>query len=176
MNKRALIATLAFFAAACAGTAVKTTSVPGGAGSKPDRRAQRRAFYTAPPVIPHEVEDDRDASSCLGCHEEVNDFGDRVSVQTPHPQFTNCTQCHVRSVNPLAKAPGLENGFLGLEEPKQGRREHAQAPPTIPHRLFLRENCVTCHGGENPDQAVRAPHPERSNCRQCHVADRTMEF
>ena len=140
-------------------------------------RSALRAFYTAPPVIPHEIADERDASSCLMCHQGVMDLGGRVTVATPHPQFGNCMQCHLRSVvPPWVKPRPVETKWMGLEEPKEGGRAHELAPPTIPHRLFLRTNCLSCHAGDHPNEAMRSPHPERSNCRQCHVADMAKEF
>ncbi len=129
-------------------------------------RAALRAFYTAPPVIPHDVPDERDAGSCLMCHQGVMNLGDRVTMATPHPQFGNCMQCHVRSVAPgWVKPRPVETGWQGLEEPKDGSRAHEAAPPTIPHRLFLRGNCLSCHAENHPNEAARSPHPERSSCR-----------
>ncbi len=52
-------------------------------------RDARRAFYTAPPVIPHDVVPNQ-SRQCQFCHEEVRDTPFGVSIKTPHPQFTNC--------------------------------------------------------------------------------------
>ncbi len=139
-----------------------------------DARATLRAFYTAPPVIPHEIEA-RDSADCLRCHREVTRLDDgRVSMQTPHPQFSNCMQCHV---------PGQEQSFddktstwKGLEEPKRGDRWFLVSPPTVPHRIKLREDCLSCHGPQNPDMRLRTTHPERTSCLQCHVPDYAAEF
>jgi cytochrome c-type protein NapB len=47
-----------------------------------------------------------------------------------------------------------------------------QNPPPIPHDLQFRENCLTCHAGPAAVAELRTRHPERANCRQCHlVAD-----
>lgn len=146
------------------------------AAGKAAKRSDLRSFYTAPPVIPHEVEDDRGSESCAACHAEVMDLGDRVTVQTPHPEFTNCQQCHVPAARPGRKAPKVENTWKGLEEPREGVRTNPEAPPTIPHRLFLREKCLTCHGPENPNKAMRTQHPERTSCQQCHIADERRQF
>ena len=60
-----------------------------------DKRAMLRAFYTTPPVVPHEVEL-QDSRDCLRCHLNVTKLDDgRVAMQTPHPQFSSCLQCHV---------------------------------------------------------------------------------
>ncbi len=140
-------------------------------------RAELRAFYTAPPVIPHEVTDERDSSSCLMCHEKMMDLGDRVSTPTPHPQFSNCQQCHVRAVAPTwMGAKKVETAWEGLLEPQKGFRAHDKAPPTIPHRLFLRESCLTCHGAEQPNEERATSHPDRNNCRQCHMAVEDAQF
>jgi cytochrome c-type protein NapB len=139
-----------------------------------DRRATLRAFYTAPPVIPHEVES-RDSKDCLRCHLNVTKLEDgRVAMQTPHPQFSNCLQCHAPSL------PGgpqeVASTWEGLEEPKRGDRWFWTSPPTIPHRLYLRENCLSCHGPQNPDMRLRTTHPERTQCLQCHVPNYANEF
>jgi cytochrome c-type protein NapB len=42
-------------------------------------------------------------------------------------------------------------------------------PPPIPHDLQFRENCLACHGGPAAVAAIRTSHPERVNCRQCHL-------
>ncbi len=139
-----------------------------------DRRAMLRAFYTAPPVIPHELES-QDFKDCLLCHLEVTKFEDgRTAPETPHPQLSNCLQCHVPS------QPGgnqkVGSTWRGLEEPKRGDRWFTVSPPTIPHRIFLRENCLSCHDPENPDTRLRTPHPQRTSCLQCHVPNRSIEF
>jgi cytochrome c-type protein NapB len=43
------------------------------------------------------------------------------------------------------------------------------APPPIPHSPDMRGNCVACHAGPGAVAEIRTPHPERANCRQCHV-------
>ncbi len=138
-------------------------------------RESLRAFYFAPPVVPHEVES-RGSNDCLRCHLQVTKLEDgRVAMQTPHPQFSNCLQCHVPS-----KTPGREKEVLtdweGLEEPKRGMRGFLVSPPTVPHRIYLRENCLSCHGPKNPNMRLRTSHPERSRCLQCHVPNVDQEF
>ncbi|HJN18818.1 MAG TPA: hypothetical protein QGH10_25160 [Armatimonadota bacterium] len=142
------------------------------------KRSDLRAFYTAPPVIPHEVTTERNSKACMVCHKNVLKLGDRVSVRTPHPKLRNCLQCHVRAAVPewMISQPSVENAWQGLEEPTIGSRAHVDAPPVIPHRLFLRRACLICHGPKHPNEAMRTSHPERTSCRQCHVADRNAEF
>lgn len=149
-------------------------------------REARRAFYTAPPVVPHDVvRYERDQGACLRCHLQPTKLGSRTSMRTPHPELSNCMQCHVAATTPLVvlhpEAEGrpsqtVPTGFRGLVEPKVGSRAHDLAPPTIPHRLFLRENCVACHNPKAPNEALRMDHPERGSCLQCHVPGRGAAF
>ncbi|MCA9407312.1 MAG: nitrate reductase cytochrome c-type subunit [Candidatus Omnitrophica bacterium] len=140
-----------------------------------DKRAILRAFYSAPPVIPHDVDEPRDAKDCLRCHLNVTKLDDgRVGMQTPHPQFSNCLQCHVPGYADGGKK--LPTSWEGLEEPKRGDRWFIMSPPTVPHRIRMRENCLSCHGPENPDMRLRTSHPERSNCLQCHVPQYGNDF
>lgn len=139
-----------------------------------DKREMLRAFYTAPPVIPHEVES-QNSKDCLECHLKVTRLDDgRVGMQTPHPQFSNCMQCHVRGQN--QKFNESTTSWEGLEEPKRGDRWFTVSPPTIPHRILLRENCLSCHGPENPYTRMRTTHPQRTSCLQCHIPDYRAQF
>jgi len=57
------------------------------------------------------------------------------------------------------------------------RRLYEGAPPVVPHDIdeLGRERCLHCHGegdAVNPDTGYpspQTPHPQRINCRQCHV-------
>lgn len=139
-----------------------------------DRRAMLRAFYSAPPVIPHEVES-RDSKDCLRCHLQVTRLDDgRVAMQTPHPQFLSCLQCH--APDPSGERETVESSWQGLKEPQRGGRWFTVSPPTIPHRIFLRENCLSCHGPQNPNTRLRTTHPERTRCLQCHLPNDQNEF
>lgn len=144
-----------------------------------EERSVRRAFYTAPPVIPHDVvRYERDMGACLRCHLKETRLGPRTSMKTPHPELSNCMQCHMAASTPLAvlfpkyaskTLPPVKNHFKGLVEPREGSQAHDVAPPTIPHRTFMRENCVACHNPKAPNEDLRMDHPERSSCLQCHV-------
>jgi cytochrome c-type protein NapB len=94
-------------------------------------------------------------------------------------------QCHVaantplmvlRPENPERMRPKVGNEFVGLEEPIEGSQAHDFSPPTIPHRTFLRENCVGCHNPKAPNEDLRMDHPERSSCQQCHVPGAGADF
>lgn len=140
-------------------------------------RASRRAFYTAPPVIPHELFP-ASAGDCLTCHREEGIYFGKVSSKTPHPELVNCNQCHLPSRPAFAEveAESPPTTWKGLESPTDGTRAHVVAPPTMPHRKLLREDCQSCHSAQSPFASMRGPHPERSSCTQCHVAVSNHEF
>ncbi|CAL2101035.1 Diheme cytochrome c NapB [Tenacibaculum sp. 190130A14a] len=130
-----------------------------------------RAFHGAPPSIPHEVNSERDMgdNSCLKCHENggyVEKYKAYTPV-TPHPEKINCRQCHVpKKTNSLFKETNFKRGttpVAGINNALAG------SPPVIPHQLQLRENCLACHAGPSAPKEIRVSHPERVNCRQCHV-------
>lgn len=120
-------------------------------------RSARRAFEGAPPVIPHPT---LGTASCLACHEKGLVIGDRVARQMSHPHYANCTQCHVEarpaelSTLPVVARP-TERAFSG-------------APPTLPHPVWMRESCLSCHGPTG-HPGLRTTHPERQSCLQCHA-------
>ena len=116
---------------------------------------------------------------CLSCHEEVLDLGEEISVPTPHPQFQNCLQCHVSKIPAQFQTlPTVRSDWIGLAIPmRTDSSETIQGtPPTVPHRTFLRDRCLTCHHQEHPKSERRTSHPERSNCQQCHVTNKDLEF
>jgi nitrate reductase cytochrome c-type subunit len=61
-----------------------------------------RAFEGAPPLIPHEIEDE---TTCLECHR----LGDNDAPITSHPERVNCVQCHI--AQDLSVKPFVENTF-----------------------------------------------------------------
>ncbi|HEX5635251.1 MAG TPA: hypothetical protein VFX50_18535 [Gemmatimonadales bacterium] len=137
-------------------------------------RAARRAYDGAPPVVPHEVFG-KDCGTCHGAR-GVAVAGLGYAPPAPHGSTpgmaaARCAQCHVTQA-PVA--PFVASRFAGLrQEPVSGPRHHELAPPVIPHRVFLREDCLACHGGPAAREELRTSHPERTRCRQCHaeVAD-----
>ena len=81
--------------------------------------------------------------------------------------FSRCRQCHVFSV---ADEIFKGNAFAGLKQDlRRGARLNPFAPPTLPHKAFMRENCTACHSGPAAREEIRTDHPERPRCRQCHV-------
>ena len=135
-----------------------------------------RAFFGAPPVMPHSFAGDRDGRYCLECHARVTRIERRQNaiVPVPHPEFSQCQQCHVSGVD-RARPLFRENTFTGLDLPGKGTRAHPLAPPTIPHKTFMRDNCLSCHGPAGK-QRIASPHPVRSQCQQCHVPDASKNY
>lgn len=140
-------------------------------------RHERRAFEGAPPWIPHPVSEELDRNQdCTPCHTfgGYNPGIRTYSPRSPHPEFEACLQCHLRRQTddlfaPTDWASPVWREF-GNEPVLRG------APPAIPHTLQLRERCLSCHGGGSAAPDIRTTHPERFNCRQCHlVAEPSME-
>ncbi len=158
-----------------------------------------RAFPGAPPRIPHGLTaEEYRSTGCNPCHERggyVGRFSSYVPV-TPHPGYTDCLQCHlpddvlvgVRFPDPrrnalclqchVPDAPAPEYVPLDWEPPawpETDRRALPGAPPAVPHDFQLRGDCLACHMGPAGVEEIRTDHPERANCRQCHVPALTEE-
>ncbi|WP_158977912.1 cytochrome C [Cellulophaga sp. L1A9] len=138
-----------------------------------DSYYDNRAYPGAPPSIPHPVAKERSfgGNTCIQCHKNggfVAKFGAYAPV-TPHPEMINCRQCHVtKNTNTTFKA----FAFSKPEPPKVGvgaNNALLGSPPMIPHQLQMRESCISCHGGPSAPKEIRVSHPERINCRQCHL-------
>ncbi len=130
----------------------------------------RRAYSGAPPVVPHPVEKIGKVpfESCNQCHEKGG-FApslNKWAPVTPHPEYSNCRQCHVSKLTNKTFKP---TSFKGIQPPKLNQRGLFSSPPKIPHTLQLRGNCSACHSGPAAPMEIRTSHPERTNCRQCHV-------
>jgi len=130
-----------------------------------------RAFHGAPPTIPHQIEEVGIGSKdCLKCHENggfVDQFKAYTPV-TPHPDKSNCVQCHVQV---KSKSFFVPSGWVRNSSPEIGNQALQGSPPTVPHSLQLRENCLSCHAGPSAVKEIRTTHPNRVNCRQCHVVN-----
>ncbi|MCS6914894.1 MAG: multiheme c-type cytochrome [Myxococcales bacterium] len=164
---RAALLAVAGMALASALTCSREATGPArDAQARAQYRARHRPYDGAPPVIPHPV-DALGRRDCLGCHRDGLQLPDgALAPVTPHPERTNCLQCHIEIDTRLPLY--TFNAFRGLRHPPRGTRMHAAAPPALPHPLQERTRCLTCHGlrGGSP---LRTPHPERTNCLQCHV-------
>ncbi len=153
-----------------------------------------RAYPGAPPRIPHGLTaDEFRLGTCNTCHAQGGfspRFGAYAPV-TPHPEMTDCMQCHVPDVRVvgIASTPPREDAiclqchvdpdapaprfvtldWVPMTWPETGQRAMPEGPPWIPHPLHMRENCVACHGGAGAVQEIRTTHPQRTDCRSCHV-------
>lgn len=139
-----------------------------------ERRRTRRAYPAAPPVIPHQVSQ-RAQPNCRTCHERGVVLGGKRAPVPGHPMMANCTQCHAQATIPSGLAslpsavPPVHNAFSSAGEVQSGPRAWAGAPPVLPHPVFMRQQCLACHG---PDglPGIRTSHPQRGQCVQCHVS------
>ncbi len=135
-------------------------------------RADGRAYDGAPPVIPHAL-----GGPCTTCHDDDGSAiaGIGMAPASPHGSvgatgsFRRCQQCHVPATTPDLRVASV---FKGLPQGAwKGGRATPGAPPTLPHTLQLRENCLACHAGPASRVEIRTSHPERARCRQCHVPE-----
>jgi cytochrome c-type protein NapB len=105
----------------------------------------------------------------LQCHENggfVQKFNAYAPV-TPHPEMINCRQCHVTQ---NVETFFTEIDFAKVQTPEVGVNNALPgSPPVIPHQIQMRENCLSCHAGPAAPKEIRVTHPERINCRQCHI-------
>ncbi len=152
-----------------------------------------RAYPGAPPRIPHGfTADEFRTGQCNTCHERGGfspRFGAYVPV-TPHPDMPACLQCHVGSdevtgvtlpsLDPSTicrqcHAPGAARWAEALVDwrpmawPSRARPAENGGVPPITHDLFFRGNCLACHSGPSAVAEIRTTHPERADCRECHV-------
>ena len=152
-----------------------------------------RAYPGAPPRIPHGLTPDEfQTGGCNTCHERggfSQRFGAYVPI-TPHPQMGACLQCHVGdgelmaialpTTDPSARCrqchtPGAGKwtdatlDWKALAWPELATRMPGRGPPSIPHTIELRGNCLACHAGPSGVVEIRTVHPERASCRQCHL-------
>ncbi|MCA9577384.1 MAG: nitrate reductase cytochrome c-type subunit [Polyangiales bacterium] len=141
-------------------------------------RREARAYDGAPPTIPHAV-DQHGAPACLACHAEGMRVEGRAAPLMSHERFDSCLQCHALAESPLPRSAPLAhsvsevNSFLGLTEPERGERAWPGAPPTMPHRTFMRERCDSCHGTQA--SGLTTSHPWRQSCPQCHAPSATLD-
>ncbi|WP_242204162.1 nitrate reductase cytochrome c-type subunit [Aestuariivivens insulae] len=130
-----------------------------------------RAYHGAPPSIPHPVKEERSmgGNTCLQCHQNGG-FAEKFNAYapvTPHPEMVNCRQCHVpQHTKTLFRGTNFER----LQAPQVGVNNALEgSPPVVPHQIQMHENCLSCHAGPSAPKEIRVTHPERINCRQCHV-------
>ncbi len=150
------------------------------------RRAKRRAFEGAPPVVPHPM-DQRVIPNCTVCHEQGAKIGELIAPMMSHQPFLSCQQCHAEenaTAGALVAAKNASEGksaaqivpneFTPLEFGGSGQRAWSGAPPVMPHQLWMRQRCDSCHGVSG-QPGLRTTHPERQNCVQCHAPQAAVE-
>jgi len=149
----------------------------GGLKSSAEYRAGRRLYDGAPPVIGH----GEFGVDCSQCHDAwgISVSGVGFAPASPHDgtseegATTRCRQCHVFS---NTTELFVQNDFVGFRQDlRSGGRLYDGAPPTIPHKILMRENCAACHTGPAARAEITTSHPERTRCRQCHVPVFTRE-
>jgi len=153
-----------------------------------------RAFPGAPPRVPHGLTDEEyRETSCNLCHLRggwVARFSTYAPV-TPHPDYVSCLQCHVPQDTLVGRTfpiPGdsascpqchidpdaeletfVELDWVPAAWPETNSQAMPESPHRIPHDFQMRSNCLACHSGPGAVVDLRTDHPERLNCRQCHV-------
>jgi cytochrome c-type protein NapB len=152
-----------------------------------------RAYPGAPPRIPHGfTADEFRTGACNTCHQRGG-YSPRFNAYvplTPHPEMPACLQCHVGrdevtgvslpSLDPSTvcrqcHAPGASRWAESLVDwrpmawPSRTSPAEDGGVPAINHDLFFRGNCLACHSGPSAVAEIRTTHPERADCRECHV-------
>jgi cytochrome c-type protein NapB len=152
-----------------------------------------RAYPGAPPRIPHGLTSEEIRTvRCRTCHEHggYSQRFESYAPVTPHPQLTACLQCHLpdarmvgtalprsgpdalcRQCHAPASEPLVtpELAWVPASWPETVTRRRDGAPPPIPHDLASRGNCLACHMGPGAVAEIRTSHPERADCRECHL-------
>ena len=152
----------------CCAVAVTGLVAPAAAAKRSSlaERAARRAYYGAPPIIPHEIPvEDVGPKVCLSCHLRGGYVAkwDAFAPLTPHPDWQSCWQCHV----PRSGAkPFRGNDFAPLTPPELPTSALPGAPPPIPHEVQRRTNCTACHNSHASPDPLKSDHTERQHCRQ----------
>ena len=151
-----------------------------------------RSYPGAPPRVPHGLTAmEFRTSRCTPCHERggySQRFGTYAPV-TPHPELRACLSCHAATsglagfaVLPTGPNDTCRQCHVGTPAlfhetgvdwrpaawPVSATRAAGSVPP-IPHDLAMRGNCLACHSGPGAVAELRTSHPERADCRQCHV-------
>ena len=159
------------------GTGVAVPDRPGAVKTAAVDRALRRSYDGAPPVTPHPTSGGF-AGECANCHDAEGMAIEGLGFAPPSPHgltpgmgVARCQQCHVEQrTEELFRA----TSFAGFpQDLRSGERQHEEAPPVMPHRLFMREQCAACHSGPAAREEIRTDHPERLNCLQCHAEQRS---
>ena len=175
------------------------TAIPPGARRTRDAHTRTlarfrllRAYPGAPPRIPHGfTADEFRTGACTTCHQRggYSPRFDAYVPVTPHPEMPACLQCHVgrdevtgvslpdldpSTICRQCHVPGAARLTEGLVDwrplPWKAPAVASGFPPLIPHDSFFRGNCLACHSGPSAVAEIRTDHPDRYDCRGCHVA------
>ncbi len=117
-----------------------------------------------PEPIPHPVDA---TTNCAVCHGATGVLPYPSGHETIDQSL--CTQCHrPTQTAPAAEPPATETPSA---EPVATATPAAEGPPTIPHPLEGRDNCLLCHSetGVKPYPPDHAGRPVTS-CQACHQA------
>ncbi len=135
---------------------------------------EKRQYPGSPPIIPHKVSKSfaGDGVKCLSCHARGGYDAelDAYAPVTPHPEKESCRQCHVPITTEVLF---VGTDWESIDPPRLGRSMLGGSPPTIPHSIQMREDCIACHTGPGAVAEIRVEHGSRGNCRQCHVPQLT---
>jgi len=157
---------------------VEVPGTDGALKSSAEVRSERRLYDGAPPTIPHMDF----GAACAACHDTRGIAVEGTGFAPPSPHdgapeagaTMRCRQCHVFVETDRVF---VGSSFAGLRQDlRPGGRLYPGAPPTIPHKILMRENCAACHTGPAAREEIRTSHPERARCRQCHVPVTTREI
>ena len=127
-----------------------------------------RPYVDRPPSpVPH----DNYGFACVKCHthegKEVRGIGRVTPLPHRDPRLLDrCQMCHVYEISETTFA---ESDFVPFVPPPRPAPVPTGEPNVIPHRMLLHGNCIACHTGDGVGSAPVTDHPERTNCRQCHV-------
>ena len=149
------------------------------------------AYPGAPPRIPHELTPGNPGPACKTCHERggySQRFAAYVPV-TPHPEEAPvCNVTWARTSSWESRPPrGPERLLPQCHGPSGGPpRAHARdlahdglapgaadgaRPRPLPHSAQTQAGRIASPATPGLPRSLRSgPHPERTNCRQCHVA------
>lgn len=115
----------------------------------------------AAPVIPHLLEGMGECKNCHGADSGIKPWPDN------HATFTSdiCTNCHAASVGISVSEAAPTSGEDSTDE--------SEGPPTIPHELTGRDQCLVCHNPSGGVKPAPADHAGRSEdtCQTCHQLD-----
>ena len=118
-----------------------------------------------------------DDAACYACHAQGARVGQHVANRMSHRPLVHCLQCHAAPPpKPFAHVDfAVANSFTGLPTPAFGERAFPGAPPVVPHSTWMRERCLSCHGGVAGWAGLEVTHRWRANCRQCHASSAKLE-